>query len=227
MKLSLLSSEAESKGSFNPDARKKFPLGTRMERWKSVLQSWTSPQISILPYVPRRREVPARVLPVTTAWKGIESILADLIRQFSVGRQRCLEFGVEFGYSTAALSCFFDEVTGVDLFTGDKHTVNRRDIFAEASARLSGFANVHLVRCDYREWIAHDQRDYDLIHVDIVHTYKDTFTCGLWSAYHAPCVLFHDTVSFPAVRKAVAAIARTTGRRFFNFEESNGLGILV
>jgi hypothetical protein len=200
---------------------------TPIELCKSVLQNLISPKVPILPYVPERREVPPRVLSVTTAWKGIESILGDLIGRFHVGRRRCLEFGVEFGYSTAALSCFFEDVTGVDLFTGDKHTVNRRDIFAQTSARLSGFPNVRLVRSDYRNWVRHDDSVYDLIHVDIVHTYVDTFRCGLWSAQHAPCVLFHDTVSFPAVRRAVSAVARSTGKRFYNFEESNGLGILV
>jgi predicted O-methyltransferase YrrM len=167
------------------------------------------------------------MLSVSTAWKGIESVLGDLIQRFGVGRRRCLEFGVEFGYSTAALSCFFDEVVGVDRFTGDKHTVNRSDVFAETSERLSVFRNIRLVRSDYRHWIAQDDTLYDLIHVDIVHTYVDTFTCGLWSARHAHCVLFHDTVSFPAVRRAVSAIAHLTGKRFYNFEESNGLGILV
>jgi len=167
------------------------------------------------------------VLPVATAWKGIESILGDLIRQFRVGRGRCLEFGVEFGYSTAVLSSFFDQIIGVDRFTGDKHTANQKDIFSETSERLSNFPNIRLVRSDYRGWIAQDDSLYDLIHVDIVHTYRDTFICGLWSVHHAPCVLFHDTLSFPAVRRALSAIARTTGRRFYNFEESNGLGILV
>jgi hypothetical protein len=200
---------------------------TRMELYKSVWQNWTTPRVPILPYVPGVRHAPARVLRVATAWKGIESILGDLIHQFRVGRRRCLEFGVEFGYSTAALSCFFDEVTGIDRFTGDKHTVNQKDIFAETSGRLSGFDNIRLVRSDYRNWILQDNSEYDLIHVDIVHTYRDTFICGLWSARHAPCVLFHDTVSFPCVRKAVAAVARSTGRRFYNFEESNGLGIVV
>jgi hypothetical protein len=195
--------------------------------WKSVLRNLISPRVPILPYVPERRELPARVLPVRTAWEGIESILDDLIQRFRVSRGRCLEFGVEFGYSTAALSCFFDEVTGVDRFTGDKHTVDRRDVFSETSERLSSFRNIRLVRSDYRRWIAQDYSHYDLIHVDIVHTYVDTFTCGVWSARHAPCVLFHDTVSFPAVRRAVSAIAHLTGKRFYNFEESNGLGILV
>ena len=36
------------------------------------------------------------------------------------------EFGVERGYSTAALSCFFDSVTGVDTFQGDIHTRDPR-----------------------------------------------------------------------------------------------------
>ncbi len=198
-----------------------------LDLWESVLHNLISSQVPVLPYVPERRELPPRVFRVSTAWKGIESILADLIRRFHVGSGRCLEFGVEFGYSTAALSCFFDEVTGVDRFTGDKHTANRRDIFSETSKRLSICPNVRLVRSDYRRWIARDHTLYDLVHVDIVHTYVDTFTCGLWSALHAPCVLFHDTVSFLEVRRAVSAIALLTGKRFYNFEESNGLGILV
>jgi hypothetical protein len=206
--------------------RNHLPI-TRMDLWKSLLDNFIFPKVRILPYVPERRQLPARVLPVTTAWKGIESILGDLTQRFKIGRNRCLEFGVEFGYSTAALSCYFDEVTGVDLFMGDKHTVNQTDIFSETSERLCSFSNIRLVRSDYRSWIARDDSFYDLIHIDIVHTYIDTFTCGLWSARHAPCVLFHDTVSFPSVKRAVSAVARATRRRFYNFEESNGLGILV
>lgn len=200
---------------------------SNMGIWRSLVSELICPRVPISRYVPERRELPPRVLPVATAWKGIESILGDLIRQFRVGRGRCLEFGVEFGYSTAALSSFFDEIVGVDRFTGDKHTVNQKDIFSETSERLSNFPNIRLVRSDYRRWIAQDDSLYDLIHVDIVHTYRDTFTCGLWSVEHAPCVLFHDTMSFPSVRRALSAIARTAGRRFYNFEESNGLGILV
>ncbi|MBV9626453.1 MAG: class I SAM-dependent methyltransferase, partial [Acidobacteria bacterium] len=196
----------------------------RLDFCKSLFYNLISRRVPILPYVPETRQLPARVLPVNTAWKGIESILGDLIQRFNVGRRRCLEFGVEFGYSTAALSCFFDDVTGVDRFTGDKHTVNQDDIFLETSERLSRFANIRLVRSDYRPWIARDDSRYDLIHIDIVHTYTDTFTCGLWSARHAPCVLFHDTISYPAVRRAVLAIAGITGKHFYHFEESNGLG---
>jgi Methyltransferase domain len=197
------------------------------EYWKSVFGGLIAPKIPVLPYVPQHRQLPPRVLPVATAWKGIESVLGDLIQRFDIGTHRCLEFGVEYGYSTAALSCFFDSVIGVDVFVGDKHTDNKSDIFVETSNRLSCFDNIRLVRSDYRDWTAKDESRYDLIHVDIVHTYIDTFTCGLWSAQHAPCVLFHDTESFAAVKRAVIDISRQTGRRFYNFKESNGLGILI
>jgi hypothetical protein len=197
------------------------------EYWKSILAGLIAPKVPVLSYVPRHRQLPPRVLPVPTAWKGIESILGDLIQTFGIGTRRCLEFGVEHGYSTAALSCFFDAVTGVDTFVGDKHTRDTRDLFAATSERLSCFDNIQLFRSDYREWTARDDSFYDLIHVDIVHTYIDTFACGLWSAQHAQCVLFHDTQSFPAVKRAVIDISRQTRKRFYNFKESNGLGIVI
>jgi hypothetical protein len=197
------------------------------EYWKSVLRGMVTPRVPVIPYTPTHRELPSRVLSAESAWKGIESVLADLIHRFGVNTRRCLEFGVEFGYSTVALSSFFESVVGVDMFVGDKHTTNKRDIFSETSERLSVFENIKLVRSDYRDWITRDDTAYDLIHVDIVHTYIDTFDCGLWSAGHAKCVLFHDTLSFPAVRQAVSDVARKTGKRFYNFEESFGLGILA
>ena len=198
-----------------------------LEYWKSILTGVIAPKVPVLAYLPQRRQLPDRILPVATAWKGIESVLGDLIEKFDIGTRSCLEFGVEHGYSTAALSCFFDAVTGVDIFVGDMHTRDPRDLFASTSDRLACFKNIRLVRSDYREWAATDQNVYDLIHIDIVHTYVDTFACGIWSVQHAKCVLFHDTESFPAVKRAVMDIARQTGKRFYNFEESNGLGILV
>lgn len=197
-----------------------------IEYWKSLFGGIIKPTVPVLPYVPKHRQLPPRVLPVESAWKGIESVLSDLISRFDIGTSRSLEFGVEHGYSTAALSCFFDSVTGVDAFVGDKHTF-MRDLYAETSSRLSCFDNIQVVRSDYRDWIRKDDGFYDLIHVDIVHTYIDTFTCGLWSAKHSKCVLFHDTESFPAVKRAVIDIARESGKNFYNFKESSGLGILI
>lgn len=198
-----------------------------IDYWKSVCLGLFSRRVPIVPYVPIQRSLPARVLPVASAWKGIESILSALITRFEVGTRRCLEFGVEHGYSTVALSNFFETVTGVDTFTGDEHTKDPRDLFDATAARLSSYQNIHLFRSDFRDWIAKDEGSYDLIHVDIVHTYIATFDCGLWSARHARCVLFHDTETFPTVKRAVYDIARLTGKHFHNFRESCGLGILI
>ena len=198
-----------------------------LEYWKAAVSSLAKRRVPIVPYVPKRRQLPARMIPVESAWKGIESVLDDLICRFQIRTNRCLEFGVEHGYSTVALSSFFSSVVGVDIFTGDEHTVNKENIYSETVKRLSPFENVKLVLSDYRDWIKQDQNSYDLIHVDIVHTYSDTYACGLWSAFHSQCTMFHDTESFPAVKRAVAEISRRTGKSFYNFKESYGLGILV
>jgi hypothetical protein len=195
--------------------------------WKSVLLGMTKQKVPITPYLPQHRQAPPRMLTTVTAWKGIESILADMIEKFHIPTNSCLEFGVEFGYSTAALSSFFDSVVGVDTFLGDKHTRIDEDLYDATLNRLSRFENIKLIRSDYQNWIENDKNVYDLIHVDIVHTYKDTFACGMWSALHSKCTIFHDTESFPAVKAAVRDIARKTGKSFYNFEESNGLGILT
>jgi hypothetical protein len=195
--------------------------------WKAVISNLRKPRVAITPYIPAHRRSPERVLPVVSAWTGIESILSDIIERFGIETRHCLEFGVEFGYSTAALSSFFDSVVGVDTFVGDRHTGTLMDIYAETAARLSAFDNIQLKRSDYRDWIKTDENKYDLIHVDIIHTFADTFACGLWSAAHSKCTIFHDTETFPAVKQAVVEIARYSGKKFYNFRESNGLGILV
>ena len=198
-----------------------------LEYLKSVLRSSVQPKIPIRPYTPHRLEQPGRTLEAISAWEGIEMMLADLIERFELGRERCLEFGVEHGFSTVALSSFFDSVTGVDTFMGDQHTKEHGDIYEQTTARLAGYPNIRLVRSDYRDFIREQGGEYDLIHVDIVHTFKDTYACGLWSAQHSRCTIFHDTESFREVKQAVAEIARTTGKTFYNYTPSNGLGILV
>lgn len=198
-----------------------------LDYWKALVSSIAKPRVPIIPYIPKHRESPTRILEVNSAWKGIESILSDLIDRFHIGSDRCLEFGVEYGYSTAALACFFKSVIGVDTFAGDKHTNNKEDLYDETVKRLASFDNIKLVRSNYRDWTKHDNGFYNLIHIDIVHTYADTYACGLWSANHSQCVIFHDTESFRAVKRAVTDVARLTNKKLYNFKESNGLGILV
>jgi hypothetical protein len=195
--------------------------------WQSVVDNLFKPRIPTIPYVPERRRPPKVRLNVPSAWKGIEEILEDLIERFHVNTEICLEFGVEFGFSTVALSSFFNHVIGIDTFHGDKNTDNKQDIYQETVQRLSPYKNITLVRSDYRDFARENHGHFGLIHVDIVHTFADTFACGLWSARHSQCTIFHDTQSYPQVRRAVREIARATNKQFFNFKECRGLGILV
>ena len=174
-----------------------------------------------------RESRPDKVLSIVSAWVGLESIIESMLEQFNVPRNICLEFGVEFGYSTVALSNFFSLVKGVDTFIGDANTLHQGDHFDSTRKTLEPFSNIELIRSDYQDWIVWDSEKYDLIHIDIVHTYEDTYNCGLWSLDHSICTIFHDTESFLEVRKAVIDLARVTGKRAYNYPKFNGLGIIV
>lgn len=179
-------------------------------------------------YKPKKLVTPARLVESKSqAWVGLEKIIVDIIEFSKIKNQKALEFGVEFGYSTSALSNFFDQVTGVDIFTGDDHAGHHGDIYEQVKSNLADFKNINLVKADYKDFIASNNEFYDLIHVDIIHTYEDTYRCGLWSAEHSSCTIFHDTQSWPDVKKAVAAIAKKTGKKFYNYRQCNGLGILI
>ncbi|QQR96710.1 MAG: class I SAM-dependent methyltransferase [Sphingobacteriales bacterium] len=183
---------------------------------------------TIIDYVPEIIEEPEfKLLEISSAWKGHDLIIRDLITRFNLKTENCLEFGVEFGFSTVALSSYFDKVIGVDLFTGDIHTSNKKYHYEDTVNRLAPFKNINLIRADYKEYIKNDTQHYNLIHVDIVHTYKDTYDCGLWSAEHSDCTIFHDTESFSDVRDAVYDIAKKTGKKFYNYKKHYGLGIIV
>jgi len=181
-----------------------------------------------LTYVPKRFETPPKLINShSKAWVGLEKIIADIISFSGIERNSLLEFGVEFGYSTAAFANYFKKVTGVDIFTGDAHAGFYGDIYSKTSDNLKDFGNITLVRADYEDYIKKDQAFYDMIHVDIIHTYQDTYACGLWSAQHSRCTLFHDTQSFSAVKRAVAHVAKATNKKFYNYRKNNGLGILI
>ena len=172
--------------------------------------------------------------PFLSAWAGLEKILPGILADFDVSPRQALEFGVQHGFSVAALANYFEEVIGVDTFAGDQHAglgEPERTLRA-TSARLVNFPNVQLVRADYQTFCAertgHGFRLplYDLVHVDIVHTFYDTYECGKWAVGHAGCVIFHDTISFPDVCRAVEQLAAESGRTFYNFPNHYGLGIL-
>lgn len=161
-----------------------------------------------------------------SAWKGLELIIGNVIKRSGINLNSCLEFGVEYGFSTTVFANYFDKVTGVDLFTGDIHAGFKENIYESASDNLKEFKNINLIKNDYKDFIRDNHISYDLIHVDIIHTYEATYECVLWSAEHTGCTLFHDTESFSSVKKAVRDIAKKTGKRFHNYPYFNGLGIL-
>ena len=183
------------------------------------------PDIEI--YKPRKKETPAKLLKVDTAWSGLELIIGDILDTFSIERNRCIEFGVEFGYSSVVFSNYFKEVIGVDTFEGDEHTIHKGDHFEDTKQRLYSFSNIKLYKSDYKDWIKQDDSQYDFSHVDIVHNYDETYECGLWAVNHSTCTIFHDTESFPAVRQAVKDLAAHSGKRIYNYPKSHGLGIIV
>src|SRR5687768_13187165 len=126
-------------------------------------------------YKPRKKSKPAKMINVDTAWAGLELIIEDILDRFNIKRNRCIEFGVEFGYSTVVFSNFFKEVVGVDTFEGDEHTIHKGNHFELTKDELSKFPNITLHRSDYREWIAKDDSTYDFSHVDIIHNYAETY----------------------------------------------------
>jgi hypothetical protein len=178
-------------------------------------------------YTPKALYKPPRLIDVETGWRGHELVVRDILDRFHIRRDSCLEFGVEFGYSSVVFSNFFKRVVGVDTFEGDIHSFRKNNHFEETRHDLNVFQNIELYQSDYKDWIRNDDNQYDLIHVDIVHTYSDTYRCGLWSAMHSTCTLFHDTESFPEVKLAVAEIARATRKKFFNYKPHYGLGIVI
>lgn len=167
------------------------------------------------------------MLDVPSAWTGLESIIEDILTRFSIERDSCIEFGTEYGYSTVAFSNYFQRVKGIDLFIGDAHSGLKTDHYLETQLALSKYANIELIQRDYRDYVQEDNAHYNLAHVDIVHTYKDTYDCGLWALEHSDCCLFHDTNSFKEVRLAVIDLAKATGRKIYNYPHHHGLGIIV
>lgn len=170
--------------------------------------------------------------PFPSAWTGLEQVLPALLKDFDVHPGRALEFGVQHGFSTAALANYFQGVIGVDTFAGDPHAglSDPVETMRATELRLQGFPNVTLFCSDYQSWCANEGREgrrFDLIHVDIFHLFAETYECGRWAVAHSDCVIFHDTISHPkGVGRAVERLAAESKRTFYNFPRHYGLGIL-
>ena len=162
-----------------------------------------------------------------SAWGDIPTILLDIIERFDIKRDKALEFGVEFGYSTSAIANYFDKVVGVDTFEGDIHSGNKSCHYEMTKNDLLDWPNIELIKSDYQTYIKENNDVYDLIHVDIIHDYKHTYECGEWSVNHSRVVIFHDTESFAEVRRACDDLCSNYNLEFYNYTGSYGLGILI
>ena len=181
-----------------------------------------------IPWEPPYRYAPPRLIDVPSAWGGNEAVLKPLIEQFCEETDIALEFGVEHGYSTVALSNFFQRVIGVDTFLGDIHTGKHDSYYPATKERLLVYPNIELVEASWQSWTAANESEHaDLIHVDIEHTYEQTYGCLAWSVQHAPVVIFHDPLSFADVMKSAEDVSEQFGLQFYCWNWFAGLGILV
>ena len=185
----------------------------------------------MIEYIPEKIETPARVLSdVPSGWKGLETVIGDVVARFCKEHQVALEIGVETGFSIVALSNYFDRVLGVDHFMGDEHaglTPDGVDRYAETLARLKPYPNISLFKMDAFEFIAQHKAQYDLIHIDAKHDFYSTYVLSYWACQHSPVVIGHDITYFADVRPAMERAAKDFGRTAYSISPFNGLGILV
>ena len=177
-------------------------------------------------YLPTNRHTP-RLADVGSAWGNIPTILKDIIKRFNLKQDLALEFGVEYGYSTSAMSNYFTNVIGVDTFEGDPHSGFKDNHLETTTNNLVDFNNIQLIKSDYKDYIKDNNDMYDMIHIDIVHNYNETFECGEWAIKHSKCVIFHDTLSFREIMRVCKDLSIRYNLDFYNYEESHGLGILI
>jgi hypothetical protein len=177
-------------------------------------------------YLPTNRHTP-KLAHVRSAWGNIPTILKDIIERFNLKQDLALEFGVEYGYSTSAMSNYFTNVIGVDTFEGDLHSGFKDNHLEKTTNNLVDFNNIQLVKSDYKDYIKDNNDMYDMIHIDIVHNYNETFECGEWAINHSKCVIFHDTLSFREIMRVCEDLSIKYNLDFYNYEESHGLGILI
>ncbi len=166
-------------------------------------------------YIPSFRKMPERVAPVATAWHPNEEIVEALIKDFGIEQNNALELGVDWGFSLIVLSGFFKEILGVDL-----HTSRCVEVVKQ-------FSNIKLLNVDYSDFIIKNINNYyNLIHIDLTHTYFETIEAGLWAVKHSDMAIFHDT-GVVELKQALEEIADMTGKTFYNFNERHGLGIIT
>jgi len=175
-----------------------------------------------------------KLIDVPSAWKGLEGFVGALLIARQIPRDTFLEFGVEYGYSIAAISNWFESCIGVDTFLGDAMSGHKRYHLGETEKNLRDFKNITLLPMPYQDFIATEKPTagvpglWDFVHVDISHDYKSTHELGSWAVNNATATIFHDVTTFPQVRAACEDIAHDYGLEFETLTpEHNGLGLIM
>jgi len=175
-----------------------------------------------------QQEWKGTLLNVPTGWKGLETFMVPIMERYNVKKDLALEFGVDSGYSCHVLSQLFNKVIGVDTFQGDIHIGHSQgdEFFKQTKERLNS-PNIELIRANYKDYIKSDNRNYDLIHIDIVHLYNETYECADWSVKRSNLVVLHDTNSFPDVNRVCIDISKKYNLEYnSSITKYHGLGIL-
>jgi hypothetical protein len=174
-----------------------------------------------------REKWEGELLSVPTGWNGLEDYIKPIMTKLNINPELALEFGIDSGYSLKVFSQLFNNTVGVDMFVGDAHIGHSQgDEFYEDVLKRFTNNKVEIIKADFRDFIKQDNRKYDLIHIDIVHYYDETFQCADWSIQHSDVVILHDTCSFPEINRVCLDISKKHKVNYYNIGECHGLGVL-
>lgn len=157
----------------------------------------------IIKYEPSFIDESINPLPVPSAWVGLEKIIRSIVKDFNIDSRTAVEFGVDFGYSLSVFSQIFKKTVGIDHFEGDHDTGHSID-YKKVLSDMSKWPNCKIIKSSYQDFFNKNKKikyKWDLCHIDIRHTYEDTFACGKSALQRCDCVIFHDTESFQEVKK--------------------------
>jgi SAM-dependent methyltransferase len=157
---------------------------------------------------------------VIGAWSDIQD---HIPRLRSEARGTVLELGVRGGISTTALLAGVEERGGV---------VWSVDIDPASAAIFEGHAQWRFALADSRDVDAVSalglERPLDVLFVDTIHTYEQVRDeLGAWGEWVRPggVILFHDTDSYPEIRRAISEWCRPRKVPYEFLGGSYGLGV--
>lgn len=183
-------------------------------------------------YLPITKHNPKVLLKGVGVWTGNAEIIKDIIDRLKLKNNLALDLGVFLGFSSSVLSNYFEIVIGVDVFerhgqANDETFCENQMSYVQYMLKGDGFKNVQLVRSRAEDYIKTTNKYFDLIHIDLSHSYEETMTVGSWSIEHSDCVLFHDTIAIEPVMRACLKLEEKYKIHFYNFNYLAGLGIMT